>query len=109
VGLADFVELLKKRLNPCKSSNSQKKRGFLPPANPHLYAQHSAYGTEYFRWPSWPSYLAVLPPSSSTPARWLNLRNCKEVLDFLATAKPVSVTNILLILKPKHSTYWEEN
>jgi len=33
----------------------------------------------------------------------------EKVLDFLATAENISVLNILLILNPKHSSYWEEN
>jgi len=35
--------------------------------------------------------------------------NWKKVLDFTATAENMSVINILLILNPKHSNYWEEN
>jgi len=33
----------------------------------------------------------------------------EEVLDFIATTENVSVTNILLIVNPKHSIYWEDN
>jgi len=34
----------------------------------------------------------------------------KRVLDFSATTKNISVLfNILLILHPNHSSYWEEN
>jgi len=33
----------------------------------------------------------------------------KEVLDFLATTKNITVISILLILNPKHNSYWEEN
>ena len=32
-----------------------------------------------------------------------------KVLDFIATTKNISITNILLLLNPKHSSYWEEN
>ena len=32
----------------------------------------------------------------------------EEALDFLATTKNHSVTNILLVLNPKHSSYWQE-
>jgi len=31
------------------------------------------------------------------------------VLDFIATTKKISAINILLVLNPKHSSYWEEN
>jgi len=34
--------------------------------------------------------------------------NLEKVLDFLATTENISVINILL-LNPKHSSYWEEN
>jgi len=33
----------------------------------------------------------------------------EKVLDFIATAENISVINILLVLNPKHSSYWEEN
>jgi len=54
-------------------------------------------------------HLAVFPPSSCTPAHQLNMRNWAKVLDFLATIKNISVINIILVLNPKHSSYWEAN
>jgi len=33
----------------------------------------------------------------------------EKVLDFIATAENISVSNILLALNPKHSSYWKEN
>jgi len=33
----------------------------------------------------------------------------EKVLDFIATTRNISVINILLVLNPKHSSYWEEN
>jgi len=33
----------------------------------------------------------------------------EKVLDFIATAENTSVTNILLLLNLKHSSYWEGN
>jgi len=33
----------------------------------------------------------------------------EKVLDFIAITENISVINILLILNPKHSSYWEEN
>jgi len=38
------------------------------PSQPHLYTAQDIYGMEYFHWPAWASCLAVLPPSSCTPA-----------------------------------------
>jgi len=38
----------------------------------------------------------------------MNVRNYKKVLDFIATAENISVISILLVLNPKHSSYWEE-
>jgi len=60
---------------------------------------------EYFHWPPWAGCLALLPPSSCTPAHQLNMRNWKKVLDFLATTENISVINILLLLNPKHGSY----
>jgi len=33
----------------------------------------------------------------------------QKVLEALATTKNISVSNILLVPNPKHSSYWEEN
>jgi len=33
----------------------------------------------------------------------------KKIIDFIATTKNISVINMLLVLNPKHSSYWEEN
>jgi len=33
----------------------------------------------------------------------------EKVLDFLATTENISVINTLLLLNPKHSSYWEED
>jgi len=33
----------------------------------------------------------------------------EKVLDFIATTESISVINVLLVLNPKHSNYWEEN
>jgi len=33
----------------------------------------------------------------------------EKVLDFIATAENINVINILLVLNPKHSSYWGEN
>jgi len=32
----------------------------------------------------------------------------KRVLDFIAMTESISVINVLLVLNPKHSSYWEE-
>jgi len=32
-----------------------------------------------------------------------------KVLDFIATPENISVINVLLILNPNHSSYWQEN
>jgi len=37
------------------------------------------------------------------------MRNWRKVLDFIATTENISVASILLLLNPKHSSYWEEN
>jgi len=33
----------------------------------------------------------------------------EKVLDFIATTNIISAISILLVLNPKHSSYWEEN
>ena len=33
----------------------------------------------------------------------------EKVLDSIATTENISVINILLVLNPKHSSYWQEN
>jgi len=37
------------------------------------------------------------------------MRNWRKALDFTTTTESMSVNNILLVLNPKHSSYWEEN
>jgi len=85
------------------------KGTFLPPSQLHLYTEHDVYGMEYFRWPAWASSLAVLPPSSCTPAHLLGMGNWKKVLNFLAKVKIISVINMVLVLNPKYSSYQEGN
>jgi len=64
---------------------------------------------EYFLWPAWQSvWLCSLP----APAHLLFghiLETEEKVLDFLTTNGNITATNILLVLNPKHSSYWEEN
>jgi len=64
---------------------------------------------EYLHWPAWAGCLALLPPSSCTPAHQPKHGRLGKVLDFLATTKNIGVTDILLILNPKHSSYCEGN
>ena len=74
----------------------------------------------FINW-AWRPWYEVLPPAS---LGWLPpcapsqlLRSCSlaehekldKVPDSLATTENISVTNILLVLNPKHSYYWEEN
>ena len=66
-----------------------------------------SYGMEYFHWTAWAGCLALLPPSSCPPAYQMSMGNWK-VFGFLATTTNISVINILLVLNPKHSTYWEQ-
>ena len=94
VGFAELTELAELMESSC------------PPSNPHLYSEDGVYSREYFRWPAWESCLAVLPPSSCSLAeRWRQ----EKALDFSATTENIGVINILLILNPYCSSYWEEN
>jgi len=33
----------------------------------------------------------------------------EKVLDFIAITETINIIKILLVLNPKHSSYWEEN
>jgi len=95
-----------------KESNSQKTRtadSFLPP-RPTPIHQLSTTPTVWSISTGQPGWLsacapAQLLPSCSSPQR----RRLEKVFDFTATTENTSVTNILLILNPKHSSYLEEN
>jgi len=58
---------------------------------------------EDFNWPAWAPFQLL---HSCSLAKH---RKLERVLDFLPTTKNITVINILLILNPKHSSYWEEN
>jgi len=52
--------------------------------------------------------------SGSAPSQLLHSslaqhEKLEKAFDLLATTKNISVINILLLLNPKHSSYWEEN
>jgi len=48
--------------------------------------------------------LSQLPHTSSLA----EYEKLEKVLDFIATTENISVINTLLVLNPKHSSYWEE-
>jgi len=49
------------------------------------------------------------PPQLLHTCSFAEYDKLKKVFDFLATIENISVINILLVLNPKHSSYWEEN
>jgi len=52
-------------------------------------------------------YLSACAPSHScTPAHQLKL---EKVLDFIGMTENINVFSIVVVLNPKHSSYWEEN
>jgi len=59
------------------------------------------------------SQLGSLP--GCAPSQLLHLCSLAEyeklekVLDFIATTENIGVISILLVLNPKHNSYWEEN
>jgi len=62
---------------------------------------------EYFHWLAW---LSVCAPSQLLHTCSLaEYEKLEKVLDFIATTKNISAHNFLLVLNPKHSSYWEEN
>jgi len=60
---------------------------------------------EYFHWSAW---LAGCLCSLPAPAHSSEYEKLEKVFDFIVTSENVSL-NILLLLNPKHSSYWEEN
>jgi len=55
-------------------------------------------------------YLSVCAPSQLLHTCSLaEYERLEKILNFLATTEIISVTNILLVLNSKHSSYWEEN
>jgi len=96
------LQILQILWNLLISSNSQISqsspnswKSFCPPASLRLCTEHDFYGMEYLHCPPWASCLAVLPPSSCTPAPQPNVGNWKKVLDFLVTTKTTSVLSTL--------------
>jgi len=49
------------------------------------------------------------PPQLLHTCSFAEYGRLEKVLDFIATAENISVINMLLVLNPKHSRYWEEN
>jgi len=101
--LTDFMEL------PEKFELMKKKRGLLTP-KPTPFINRACrlwYGIFLL------SSLGEL--SGWAPSQLLHTCSLAEywkqekVLDFLATTENTHVINILLVLNPKHSSYWEEN
>jgi len=99
------TELLEKLKLPEKKKDSRKK-GFLTPGQPLFinWAWHPWHGIFPL------ASLGQLPgcaPSQLLHTWSLAERN-KRILDFLAATKTISGSNILRVLNPKHSSYWEE-
>jgi len=62
---------------------------------------------EYFHWAAW---LSVCAPSQLLhTCSSAEYEKGEKVLEFIATTKNVNVINIMLLLNPNHSSYWEEN
>jgi len=108
---AELAKLMEKRSNSQKSSNFRKKedkRAFLPLSQPPTHKLSMTFMV-------WNISIGQLGLSAwlgscLAPAHhWLNTGDWKKVLDFLLTTKNISVINILLMVNPKYSTYWEEN
>ena len=57
--------------------------------------------------PGLSAWLCSLPALQA--CSWAGYEKLEEVLDITATTKTISVSNILLLLNPKHSSYWGEN
>jgi len=66
-------------------------------------------------WHLWHGIFPLGSQPGDAPSQRLHTRSLaeyqelEEVLDFIATTKNISVINVLLVLNPKHSSYWDEN
>ena len=97
-----------------KSFNSQEKKGITEWRIPALQlAPIYTLSMTSILWnfstgqPGLAAWLYSLPgPAHLLIAEYWKL---KKVRGFLATTENISVINILLVLNPKHSSYWEEN
>jgi len=109
----NFTKLKKKNLNSQTRQDpnpwkTEEQRASYPPANPiHKLSMM------FMVWNISLGQLGYL--SGCAPSQLLHTCSSAEyeklgkVLDFLAITENFSVTNILLVLNPKHSSYWEEN
>ena len=103
------TKLTEKLELPEKKKGITVKRRFLPLSQP--LAINGAWCLWYGIFPL--ASLGWLPGCG--PSQLLHIcllakhGKLKKVLDFLATTKTISVINIILILNPKLSSYWEEN
>jgi len=98
----------KKRLNSWESLNSRKKRIAAPQPTPiHKLSRTPMVWNISVGQLGWLSGCA--PSQLLHTCSLAEHGKLKEVLNFLATAKNISVINILLVLNPKRSSYWEEN
>jgi len=113
-----FHKTPKKDQTPRKSSNSQKREESnswnqersIPAPWPVLIPKLSMVS---MLWNTSIGQLGCL--SGYSPSQLLHTCSLAEheklekVPDFIATTENISVIIILLVLKPKHSSYWEEN
>jgi len=90
-----------------KTTEMRKAEGFLSPGQHPLINWAWCYGI--FASASL-GYLSGYTPSQLLYAYSLAGHGSQEKLfEFSAKTDNISVINILLVLNPKHSTYWEEN
>jgi len=89
-----------------EDSNSRKREE--PILAPWPTPIYKVYGMEYFHWPGWlAAWLWSLPDPAHLLINWTwETGKSPWVIE---TTENISVTNILLILHSKHSSYWEKN
>jgi len=88
---------------------TEMRKSFLPPSQPRFidWAWHLWYGVFPLASLGW--LFGYAPSQLLHTCSLAVYGRLEKVLDFLATTENISVINILLVLNPKHCSYWEEN
>jgi len=107
----NFAKLPKGTKLPDKSGfelKEKRRADSCPPTNP--VHKLSVTSMVWDISPGLLGWLAVCGPSQLLHTCLLaEYEKLEKVLDLIATTEDISVINILLILSPKHSSYWEES
>jgi len=104
IKLSEKFELPDKR--GFELTETREKDSFLPPGQPP-FLNCLRYGI--FPLASLGCLPGCAPSQLLHPCSSAEYEKLEKVLDFLATTKNISVIDSLLVLNPKHSSYWQKN